>query len=108
MRRALPAKAKISVTIAAELVSTIDRGVRARHYPSRSAVVEAALDRWARVERRRQRDAEIEAYYLGMSAEERADERQWADFATRELAEIGAMEARRERAAAPAGKRRRS
>lgn len=88
VRHATAPKAKISVTIAADLVSTIDRGVRARRYPSRSAAVEAALDRWARAENRRQRDAEIDAYYLGMSGKDRADDEQWADFATREFAEI--------------------
>lgn len=88
VRQAAVPKAKISVTIAANLVSTIDEGVRARHYASRSAVVEAALDRWARAERRRQRDAEIEAYYAGMSPEERAEDREWADFATSELVHI--------------------
>lgn len=88
MPKAGGAKAKISVTVAADLVAQIDRGVRARRYLSRSAAIETALQRWAREERRRQTDAEIEAYYAGMTDEERAEDRRWAELAHTSLDEI--------------------
>jgi len=89
MSRATAAKAKISVTVDASLVEEVDRGVRLKRYPSRSAAIEAALQRWSRQEHARRRDAEIEAYYLGMSAEERADDREWAQLAYAVFVELG-------------------
>lgn len=88
MSRAGAAKAKISVTVDADLVAQIDRGVRAHRYLSRSAAIEIALQGWARAERRRQRDAEIDAYYASMTDEERDEDRRWAEAAQADLAEI--------------------
>lgn len=102
------AKAKISVTVAAELVAQIDRGVRARRYLSRSAAIETALQRWAREERRRQTDAEIEAYYSGMTDEEREEDRQWTELAHASLDEIARRDERSGGPAPRAAKRRRA
>jgi len=85
--RAAP-KAKISVTVAVDLVAAVDRGVRRHEFVSRSAAVEAALLRWARLARRRERDREIEAYYLDQSETERAEDAAWARLSGAALAEI--------------------
>lgn len=69
-------KAKISVSLPVDLVADIDRGVRQKRYASRSAAVEQALQRLARA----QRDAEIEAFYAGRTADERAEERAWGEL----------------------------
>lgn len=101
-------KSKISVTVDAALVAQINRGVRARRYLSRSAAIETALERWAREERRRQRDADIEAYYAGMTAEEQAEDRQWAELAAASLAEVEGRDEAVHRALPRVVKRRRT
>lgn len=100
-------KAKISVTVNADLIAQIDRGVRARRYLSRSAAIELALERWAREERGRQRDAEIEAYYGGMTDEEREEDREWSELALQGLGEIDRHEAKRPPPVARSPQRRR-
>jgi len=87
MARPAP-KAKISVTVAADLVDAVDRGVQRNEFVSRSAAVEAALIRWARLARRRERDREIETYYLGQSDAERAEDAAWAKLAGSAFAEV--------------------
>lgn len=67
-------KAKLSVTVAADLVADIDRSVDGKRFRSRSAVVEAALARWLRQER----DRDIDAYYDAQPAAERLEDLEWA------------------------------
>jgi len=79
------ANAKISVTVRPETLDRIDRGVRGKRWPSRSAVVQAALDDWASRDRERAGDAEIEAYYLNRTPAEVADDDEWSSFADGEF-----------------------
>lgn len=69
-------RAKLSISIPAEIVADLDRSVRSKRYRSRSAAIEAALQQWARKER----DAEIEAYYAAETAEERRESIEWAEL----------------------------
>jgi len=88
------AKAKISVTVEQGLVDHLDEGVRRKRYVSRSAAIETALERWWHVERRRLRDAEIEAYYGSQTVEERTEDREWAEFSGAAFAEVSKREPR--------------
>ena len=91
-------RAKISVSLPADLVALVDRGVEARRYLSRSAAIEEAL----RGLERSQRDRDIETYYAGRSAADRDEERAWGEVGAEALsASSRAAEAR-----APYGIRR--
>lgn len=72
MRRS---KVKISLTVTSSLLDEVDRGVRQRRYPSRSSAVDAALADWARA----QRSAAIDAYYDGLSEDEKRESLKWAE-----------------------------
>lgn len=73
----MPAKVKISVTVAAELVEEVD-GLAGRG--GRSAVFEEALESWLRQRRRRSLDRAIEEYYRSLAAEDLDEDRGWAEF----------------------------
>ena len=75
------AKAKLSVSVARDLVRQIDRAVDARRWASRSATMESALKDWAVRERALERDAAIEAYYGGVTADQREEDASFADAA---------------------------
>lgn len=83
-------RTKVSVSLPAELVKQIDRGVRARRYLSRSAAIEEALRQLERA----QRDRAIEAYYAGRSDADRADERAWGEVGAEALAISARADAR--------------
>lgn len=78
----MQSRTKISISLPSDLVDRIDRGVRARIFPSRSAAIEEALRR----AERSQRDAAIEEYYGGRTEEERRDERAWGELGAEALA----------------------
>lgn len=94
----MPGRTKVSVSLPTELVTLVDRGVRARRFLSRSAAIEEAL----RALERAQRDREIEAYYAGRSEADREDERAWGELG----AEALATSSRAADARAPYGVRR--
>ena len=75
-------RTKVSVSLPTDLVTLVDRGVRARRYLSRSAAIEEAL----RALERAQRDREIEVYYAGRSAAECDEERAWGEVGAEALA----------------------
>ncbi len=70
-------KAKLSVTVDAELLKKVDRVAGGS---SRSEIVEKALSRWLRSRKRQELDSEIERYYAGMSAREREEDSVWAEL----------------------------
>jgi Arc/MetJ-type ribon-helix-helix transcriptional regulator len=71
-------KAKVSLTLPPEMVSALDDAVADGRYASRSDAMAGALAGWVREERRRRRDAEIDAYYDGATAPEVEEDRDWA------------------------------
>lgn len=86
----MSARTKVSVSLPAELVKQVDRGVRSRRFLSRSAAIEEAL----RLMERAERDREIEAYYAGRSRAEREEERAWGEVGAEALAISARREAR--------------
>ena len=91
-------RTKVSVSLPADLVALVDRGVRSRRFLSRSAAIEEALRRLERA----QRDLEIEAYYGSRTEADRGEERAWGEAG----AEALAVSARAAEARAPYGVRR--
>jgi len=90
-------KAKVSVTLASDTLAAIDHAVAETRFPSRSAAIETLLRAWVRGERRRQRDAEIDAYYDSLTEEEQEDERDWAELGYLTFARDTAPEVRSRR-----------
>jgi Arc/MetJ-type ribon-helix-helix transcriptional regulator len=90
-------RTKISVSLPVDLVDQLDRSVRGRRFPSRSAAIEDALRQW----QRGQRDEAIEAYYRGRTDADRKAERAWGALGAEALRGGGAS-----RAAEPRPRRR--
>jgi metal-responsive CopG/Arc/MetJ family transcriptional regulator len=66
------AKLKVSLTLSADLLATVDRNAR-RDGDTRSAIVERWLRRVANANAAREIDDATAAYYLGMNAAGRAE-----------------------------------
>jgi Arc/MetJ-type ribon-helix-helix transcriptional regulator len=75
-------KSRLSVTVAKDVLDDVERCLRAGAFRSRSAIVEAALRTWAT----RQREAEIHAYYDGLSSKEHAEDLDWAKLGSEAMA----------------------
>ena len=105
------ARAKISITLERETVDALDRAVADRRFPSRSEAVERALSDWVRRERRRLRDAQIDAYYDALGPDEAAEDRGWAELGGASMvreAALGRMAAERAATRRPDRRRRRA
>ena len=74
-------KAKVSVTLAQDLLAVIDR--RAKGGATRSQIIEEWLRRSAIVEARRDLDAATAAYYEGRTVEQEAEDESLAAFSAR-------------------------
>jgi metal-responsive CopG/Arc/MetJ family transcriptional regulator len=70
------AKCKVSVTVESKLMERVDE---ISGESTRSQIVEEALAFWIRNRRRRQLDMDTEKYYADMSADERAEDADWAE-----------------------------
>ena len=81
-------KAKLSVTIASDVVRDVDRAVHAKRWANRSAAIEAVLKAWIVRDRTHQRDVAIEAHYRGTDRADRAEDEQWADAAWSSFVDI--------------------
>ena len=71
------AKTKLSVTVETSVVKALNR---ASQNSSRSEIVELALVRWLRDQKRKELDEDIERYYKEMTPEEREEDREWAEM----------------------------
>jgi metal-responsive CopG/Arc/MetJ family transcriptional regulator len=78
MMAAASNKRRVSVTLDADLLDTIDR-----LSDNRSAVIEEALRLW----RNQKIDDQLRQYYQSQSKTDLKHEEQWAEFAQRQLAE---------------------
>ena len=76
-------KAKVTLSLDAVLVATVDQQVRAHVAASRSAAVEAALRCWQRERRQHAIEQGIEAYYRSCSVGEHREARAWSRLASR-------------------------
>lgn len=81
-------KAKVTISLDAELLSAVDERVKQGEARSRSAAVEDILRQWRKEELQRQLERDIEAYYLSMTEEEKEEDREWAEFAEHEAKHI--------------------
>ncbi len=75
------AKVKVSVTIEESVLKGVDR---VSNGTSRSEIVERALKGWLNDHRRRALEEQVAAYYRSRSADEEADDRDWAELSSRQ------------------------
>ena len=71
------AKVKVTASLNPALVEQIDEFVKETNAGSRSQLIEHALGKWCREQRKQKIEDEIEAYYLSLTDEERQEDRQW-------------------------------
>jgi len=76
------AKTKLSVTVETSVVKALNRASRKTN---RSEIVELALVRWLRDQKRKQLEDDIERYYKEMAPEEREEDREWAEMSHRSI-----------------------
>ena len=76
-------KAKVTLSLDAVLVATVDQQVRAHVAASRSAAVETALRCWQREHQQQAIEQGIEAYYRSCSTGDRREARAWSRLASR-------------------------
>jgi metal-responsive CopG/Arc/MetJ family transcriptional regulator len=75
-------KLKISISLAADVLDAVDRRAAAEK-TTRSAVMEQWLRNASRQADLRRLEEETAAYYDALTPRERADDAEWADFASR-------------------------
>ena len=83
-------KTKLSVTIAPDLLTQIDDYAERTGIRSRSNVIEIWLRRAAQLDAARRLEQDTIAYYEGLTAAERLEHADWADFSTRAFEDRGA------------------
>jgi hypothetical protein len=80
-RRATRNRVKVSATLAPELITRVREYQREAGLPTFSAALEEVLWRQLMAEQEK-------AYYLSMTAEERAEQEAWATFATEQFFKV--------------------
>ena len=75
------AKVKVTASLDAELVKSIDKYLNKVQMGSRSKLIEDALRKWHHDQKRREIEIEIEEYYLSLSDEEREEDQDWSRVA---------------------------
>ena len=78
-------KVKLSVSLDPDTVRALDAAVREGRFTSRSEALEQGLRSWVRAQLRRARNAEVDAYYDGLTIAEAAEDSEWAELAHRTL-----------------------
>jgi metal-responsive CopG/Arc/MetJ family transcriptional regulator len=75
-------KVKVTASLDAELVETIDEFLKESGNCSRSQLIEDALRKWQKEQKRQKIESQIEEYYLSLSDKEQEEERNWREIAT--------------------------
>ena len=75
-------KVKVTASLDAELVETIDEFLKESGNRSRSQLIEDALRKWQKEQKRQKIENQIEEYYLSLSDKEQEEERNWREIAT--------------------------
>jgi len=75
------AKVKVTASLDAELVRAIDEFLKEAKAGSRSQLIEDALRKWHYDKKKRELESQIERYYLSLTHEEQAEDRQWNKIA---------------------------
>ena len=74
-------KVKVTASLDAELVKNMDEFLKESKDRSRSQLIENALRKWQKEQRRQKIESQIEEYYLSLSHEEREEDRTWGEIA---------------------------
>jgi metal-responsive CopG/Arc/MetJ family transcriptional regulator len=82
-RREQSRKVRVTATLPSDMVKALDQTTKRRGLSSRSRALEIALTHWLRETRRREIEQEVEAYYRSLTAMEKREDREWAQFASR-------------------------
>lgn len=81
-RREHARRVRVTATLSADIVKSLDEAAKRRGLPSRRRALEAALIHWwLREQRRRVIEREVEAYYRALPAAEKREDREWSRFA---------------------------
>ena len=75
-------KVKVTASLDAELVRAIDEFLKQSKDRSRSQLIEDALRKWQKEQKRQEIESQVEEYYLSLAKEERAEDRDWSEIAT--------------------------
>jgi metal-responsive CopG/Arc/MetJ family transcriptional regulator len=73
------------MTIEPKTVVALDQAVAALGFPSRSSALETALNYWLARQKQQQVEREVEAYYRSLTVQEKREDREWAEFASRQV-----------------------
>jgi len=74
-------KVKVTASLDAELVHTIDQFLKISKKRSRSQFIEDILRKWHKEQKRKEIESQIEDYYLSLSDNEQEEDRQWTEIA---------------------------
>ncbi len=74
-------KVKVTASLDAELVHTIDQFLKISKTRSRSQFIEDILRKWHKEQKRKEIESQIEDYYLSLSDNEQEEDRQWTEIA---------------------------
>jgi len=78
-------KARVTMTIEPKTVVALDQAVQAHGFPSRSSALETALNYWLAQQKQHQIEREVEAYYRSLTTQEKREDKEWAEFASRQI-----------------------
>jgi metal-responsive CopG/Arc/MetJ family transcriptional regulator len=81
-------KLRITATVDPKTVTALDRLIKKAGLSSRSKAVEVALSYWLAEQRRRETEREIETYYRSQTPAEKDEDREWAQFASRQAGRL--------------------
>ena len=82
-RREQSRKVRVTATLPSDMVKALDQTTKRRGLSSRSRALEVALTHWLRETRRREIEREVEVYYRSLTATEKREDHEWAQFASR-------------------------
>ena len=83
-----PKKVKVTASLDAELVRTIDQFLNISKGRSRSQFIEDILREWHKAQKRKEIESRIEDYYLSLSDSEQEEDRQWTEIAAGSAREL--------------------
>jgi len=75
-------KVKVTASLDAELVKTIDEFLKESVHRSRSQFIQDVLREWQEKQKRQEIERQTEEYYLSLSDEEHEEDRNWHEIAT--------------------------
>ena len=75
-------KVRVTASLDAELVKSIDEFLKESVDRSRSQLIEDTLRKWQEEQKRQEIERQIEEYYLSLSDKEHEEDRNWHEIAT--------------------------